>query len=248
MIPVGETMEPAAQVAVRCLDTWVSYTVRSQGRWIRDILRGQRSKTRTIEAVKGVSFDVKVGESVGLIGRNGAGKTSLLEAMTGLLPTSRGEVLVRSRPTFLGVQAVLRSNLTGWRNIHLGLLAQGLNAGEATSLAEEVADFTGLGEFLDMRMETYSSGMKTRLHFAIATAVAPEILLIDEALAVGDKDFRQKSAERLDEHRVAAGTVILVSHNLAEIDRSCSRVMWMEDGRIVADGPAEEVLSAYQAS
>ena len=248
MIPVGEAMEPAAQVAVRCLDTWVSYTVRSQGRWIRDILRGQRSKTRTIEAVKGVSFDVKVGESVGLIGRNGAGKTSLLEAMTGLLPTSRGEVLVRSRPTFLGVQAVLRSNLTGWRNIHLGLLAQGLNAGEATSLAEEVADFTGLGEFLDMRMETYSSGMKTRLHFAIATAVAPEILLIDEALAVGDKDFRQKSAERLDEHRVAAGTVILVSHNLAEIDRSCSRVMWMEDGRIVADGPAEEVLSAYQAS
>ena len=248
MKPAGETVGQGSQLAIRCTDTCVSYTVRSQRRWIRYALRGQRPETRTVEAVRGVTFDVKMGESVGLIGRNGAGKTSLLEAMTGLLPTSRGEILVRSRPTFLGVQAVLRRSLTGWRNIQMGLLAQGLNATEATDLAEEVADFTGLDESLDMRLETYSSGMKARLHFAIATAVSPEILLIDEALAVGDKDFKEKSAERLDQHRAAAGTVIIVSHNLAEISRSCSRVIWMEGGRIVADGPAEEILSAYQDS
>jgi teichoic acid transport system ATP-binding protein len=246
--PNGGNTEQTAQLAVRCVDTRVSYTVRSQRRWIRELLRGQKSQTRTIEAVKGVTFDIRVGESVGLVGPNGSGKTSLLQAMTGLLPTSGGRVLVRTVPTFLGVQAALNPNLTGQRNIHMGLLAQGLNNREATDLCGDVADFTGLGEFLDMRMEIYSSGMKARLHFAIATAIAPEILLIDEALAVGDKDFREKSAKRLDEHRVASGTVVLVSHSLPEIQRSCSRVIWMADGRIVADGPAEEVLSAYQAS
>ena len=97
-------------------------------------------------------------------------------------------------------------------------------------------------------METYSSGMRARLHFAVATALAPEILLIDEALAVGDREFRDKSAARLDEHRAAAGTVILVSHNLAEIRRSCSRVIWLQDGLVAADGPTGEVLSVYESS
>ena len=115
-------------------------------------------------------------------------------------------------------------------------------------MADGVIDFTGLGDFIDMRMETYSSGMRARLHFAIATALSPEILLIDEALAVGDRSFREKSAQRLDEHRAAAGTVLLVSHNLAEIRRSCSRVIWLQDGLIVQDGPTDEVLEAYEAS
>ena len=248
MKPIGAGVEQTAQVAVRCLDTRVSYTVRSQRQWIREIVRGQRPQATTIEAVRGVTFDVRVGESVGLIGPNGSGKTSLLRAMTGLLPTSGGEVLVRSIPAFLGVQAALNPKLTGWRNIHVGLLAKGLNHRDATDLAGEVANFSGLEKFLDMRMEIYSSGMKARLRFAIATALAPEILLIDEALAVGDKKFREKSAKRLDRHRATSGTVILVSHSLSEVSRCCSRVLWMADGRIVADGPAEEVLSAYQDS
>ena len=111
-----------------------------------------------------------------------------------------------------------------------------------------VAEFTGLGDAIDMRMETYSSGMRARLHFAVATATSPEILLIDEALAVGDRTFREKSAQRLDEHRANAGTVLLVSHNLAEIRRSCERVIWLQAGLIMADGPTDEVLAAYEAS
>ena len=99
-----------------------------------------------------------------------------------------------------------------------------------------------------MRMETYSSGMRARLHFSVATATSPEILLIDEALAVGDRAFREKSARRLDEHRAGSGTVLLVSHDLGEIRRSCDRVIWLQDGRIVADGPTGEVLAAYEAS
>ena len=195
------------KVAIRCTGARVSYTVRSHRPLIRGALRGQRPEARVIEAVRGVTFDVAVGESVGVIGPNGSGKTSLLQATTGLLPLAGGQVLVRSTPAFLGVQAVLRPHLTGWRNIELGLLAQGLNTAEALDRAGEVAEFTGLDDFLDLRMETYSSGMRARLHFAVATALAPEILLIDEALAVGDREFREKSAARLDEHRVAVGAV-----------------------------------------
>ena len=237
-----------SEVAIRCTDARVSYTVRSHRPLIRGALRGQRPEARVIEAVRGVTFDVAVGESVGVIGPNGSGKTSLLQATTGLLPLAGGQVLVRSTPAFLGVQAVLRPHLTGWRNIELGLLAQGLNTAEALDQAGEVAEFTGLDDFLDLRMETYSSGMRARLHFAVATALAPEILLIDEALAVGDREFRDKSAARLDKHRAAAGTVLLVSHNLAEIRRSCSRVIWLQEGLVVADGPTGDVLTAYEAS
>ena len=237
-----------SKVAIRCTGTRVSYTVRSHRPLIRGALRGQRPEARVIEAVRGVTFDVAVGESVGVVGPNGSGKTSLLQATTGLLPLAGGQVLVRSTPAFLGVQAVLRPHLTGWRNIQLGLLAQGLDAAEARDRADGVAEFTGLGDFLDLRMETYSSGMRARLHFAVATALAPEILLIDEALAVGDREFRDKSAARLDEHRAAAGTVLLVSHNLAEIRRSCSRVIWLQEGLVAADGPTEDVLAAYETS
>ena len=237
-----------SNVAIRCTDARVSYTVRTHRPLIRGVLRGQRPEARVIEAVRGVTFDVAVGESVGVIGPNGSGKTSLLQATTGLLPLAGGQVLVRSTPAFLGVQAVLRPHLTGWRNIQLGLLAQGLGAADARAQADAVAEFTGLGDFLNLRMETYSSGMRARLHFAVATALAPEILLIDEALAVGDREFRDKSAARLDEHRAAAGTVLLVSHNLAEIRRSCSRVIWLQEGLVVADGPTGDVLNAYEAS
>jgi len=235
-------------VAIRCIDARVSYTARTHRPLIRGVLRGQLPDARVIEAVRGVTFDVAVGESVGVIGPNGSGKTSLLQATTGLLPLAGGQVLVRSTPAFLGVQAVLRPHLTGWRNIQLGLLAQGLNAAEARDRTGTVAEFTGLGDFLDLRMETYSSGMRARLHFAVATALAPEILLIDEALAVGDREFRDKSTARLDEHRAAAGTVLLVSHNLAEIRRSCSRVIWLQEGLVAADGPTGDVLTAYEAS
>ena len=237
-----------SKVAIRCTGARVAYSVRSHRPLIRGTLRGQRPEARVIEAVRGVTFDVAVGESVGVIGPTGSGKPSLLQATPGLLPLAGGQVLDRSTPAFLGVPAVLRPPLTGWRNIELGLLAQGLNPAEALDRAGEVAEFTGRDDFLDLRMETYSSGMRARLHFAVATALAPEVLLIDEALAVGDREFRDKSAARLDKHRAAAGTVLLVSHIMAEIRRSCSRVIWLQEGLVVADGPTGDVLTAYEAS
>ena len=237
-----------ADLAIRCTNVEVSYTIASHRPLIRDMLRGQKPEAQTIDAVRGVTFDVHIGETVGVVGPNGSGKTTLLAATTGLVPLAGGTCLVRSVPTFLGVSAVLRNHMTGRRNIQIGLLAQGLSLDTADDLADDVIDFTGLGDAIDMRMETYSSGMRARLHFSIATALSPEILLIDEALAVGDRSFREKSAQRLDEHRAASGTVLLVSHNLAEIRRSCSRVIWLEQGLIVEDGPTDEVLGSYEVS
>ena len=235
-------------VAIRCTDVHVQYSIRSGRLLLRDLLRGNRPAVTTVDAVRGVTLDVAVGECIGMVGPNGSGKTTLLQAMTGVLPLTSGVLRVRSLPTFLGVKAALRPRMTGRANIRIGLLAQGLRRHEVEARLDDVVEFTDLGPSIDLPMETYSSGMRARLHFAIATALTPEILLVDEALAVGDRAFREKSAQRLEEHRSAAGTVLLVSHNLSEIRRSCNRVVWLEQGRIVLDGPTDEVLGAYEAS
>ena len=235
-------------VAIRCTDVHVRYSIRSGRPLLRDLLRGNRPAVTTVDAVRGVTLDVAVGECIGMVGPNGSGKTTLLQAMTGVLPLTSGVLRVRSLPTFLGVKAALRPRMTGMANIRIGLLAQGLRRHEVEARLDDVVEFTDLGPSIDLPMETYSSGMRARLHFAIATALTPEILLVDEALAVGDRAFREKSARRLEEHRSAAGTVLLVSHNLSEIRRSCDRVVWLEQGRIVLDGPTDEVLGAYEAS
>ena len=235
-------------VAIRCTDVHVRYSIRSGRPLLRDLLRGNRPAVTTVDAVRGVTLDVAVGECIGMVGPNGSGKTTLLQAMTGVLPLTSGVMRVRSLPTFLGVKAALRPRMTGRANIRIGLLAQGLRRHEVEARLDDVVEFTDLGPSIDLPMETYSSGMRARLHFAIATALTPEILLVDEALAVGDRAFREKSARRLEEHRSAAGTVLLVSHNLSEIRRSCDRVVWLEQGRIVLDGPTDEVLGAYEAS
>ena len=235
-------------VAIRCTDVHVRYSIRSGRPLLRDLLRGNRPAVTTVDAVRGVTLEVAVGECVGIVGPNGSGKTTLLQAMTGVLPLSSGALCVRSLPTFLGVKAALRPRMTGRANIRIGLLAQGLRRYEVEARLDDVIQFTDLGPSIDLPMETYSSGMRARLHFAIATALTPEILLVDEALAVGDRAFREKSARRLEEHRSAAGTVLLVSHNLTEIRRSCERVIWLDQGRMVLDGPTDEVLGAYEES
>jgi len=235
-------------VAIRCTDVHVRYSIRSGRPLLRDLLRGNRPAVTTVDAVRGVTLEVGVGECIGMVGPNGSGKTTLLQAMTGVLPLTSGVLRVRSLPTFLGVKAALRPRMTGRANIRIGLLAQGLRRHEVEARLDDVVEFTDLGPSIDLPMETYSSGMRARLHFAIATALTPEILLVDEALAVGDRAFREKSARRLEEHRSAAGTVLLVSHNLSELRRSCERVVWLEQGQIVLDGPTDEVLGAYEAS
>lgn len=230
-------------------DVHVSYHVmedRAEGLKQR-FATGRRghSRARVINAIRGVSFELFEGDSLGLIGSNGSGKSTLLAAMTGLLPVQQGKIRVRSRPTLLGVGAALRPALSGRRNIVLGSLAIGNNAREARESVDDIIEFSGLRDSIDLPMKTYSSGMRARLTFAIATAVIPDILLIDEALAVGDVRFRQRSRERIDEILAAAGAVILVSHNLDEIKSSCDRVLWLEGGVVRAEGKPDDVIPEY---
>ena len=210
--------------------------------------RKEQSNVRRVHAVKDVSFVVKHGEAVGIIGRNGSGKSTLLRAIAGLIPPTKGRVWAAGNPSLLGVNAVLLTGLTGSRNVMIGGLALGLTPREVRARYDEIVDFSGIGDFVDLPMSAYSSGMGARLRFAISTAAAPDILMIDEALATGDAEFQARSRERIEQIRRDASTVFLVSHSNAAIRESCERVLWMDQGRLVMDGPTEEVVRAYEDS
>lgn len=210
------------------------------------VLRGFRSRAaNVVHAVRGVSFTVDVGEVVGIVGANGSGKSTLLRAIAGVQSLAGGQVLVRGDVRLLGVGAALKPNLSGYRNVMLGGLAMGLSEDEVEAQMENIVEFSGLGPAMSRPFATYSSGMRARLAFSIATLYVPDVLLIDEALAVGDREFRERSLERIREIRRAAGTVIMVTHNMAEIRATCSRALWFDDGMLVANGSVEDVLDAY---
>ena len=200
-------------------------------------------------ALDGLELSVESGETFGFLGPNGAGKSTLLKLLTGVTQPTTGTVQTSGRvASLLELGAGFHPEFTGRENIFLNCSILGMSEEEIEERFESIVAFSELGDFIDRPVKTYSSGMYVRLGFSVASSVDPDILLIDEALAVGDRNFREKSAQRLDEHRANAGTVLLVSHNLAEIRRSCSRVIWLEDGLIVQDGPTDEVLEAYEAS
>lgn len=198
-----------------------------------------------VQAVKNVSFVVHHGEAVGIVGTNGSGKSTLLRAVAGLHPPSAGRVYTSAEPTLLGVNAVLMRELSGERNITIGGLALGLTLKEIRERTPEIIEFAEIGDFVYMPMSAYSSGMQSRLRFAISTFATPDILMIDEALATGDAAFRERSKERIDEIRDQAGTIFFVSHSLASVKAMCTRVLWMSKGELVMDGPVDEVCDAY---
>ncbi|WP_425956298.1 ABC transporter ATP-binding protein [Xylanimonas sp. McL0601] len=200
-----------------------------------------------VPAVRGVSFVAHHGESIGIVGTNGSGKSTLLRAVAGLLPPTKGRVFVSGEPALLGVNAALLPRLSGERNIMVGGLALGLSAAEVRERTSAVADFAELGDFLYLPMSAYSSGMGSRLRFAISTITTPDILMIDEALATGDASFRKKSTARIEEIRDQAGTVFFVSHSLGSVRAMCTRVLWIDKGKLIADGDVDEVCDAYHA-
>lgn len=241
-----DEVEPDVTVSVRSLD--ITYRVYSDHRNDGRSSVGGRFKTRGIvqvRAIRSVDLEVYRGEAVGVIGPNGSGKSTLLRAIAGLEPKAAGEVLVSSTPQLLSVAAAFKPELSGYRNVMLGGLAMGLLPMEIEAKMDEIVAFTELGEAMARPIKTYSSGMRARLGFSIATLKTPEILLIDEALAVGDADFRDRSLERIKQIRDAANTVMLVTHNLTEVRRTCTRAIWMEDGIVVADGEVEAVIASY---
>src|SRR5277367_2537695 len=198
---------------------------------MRLVKRERRGSIREVHAIRGISFVVSHGDVIGIIGRNGSGKSTLLRAIAGLLPAEQGAV-------YTSGEAAL-----------LGCLAMGMPPAEVKAMYPQIVEFSGVGNFIDLPMRAYSTGMAQRLRFAIASAKSHEILMIDEALATGDAAFRTKSHNRIKELRDEAGTVFLVAHNLGEIEQSCNRVIWMEAGQILRDsddvpGVIDEYLAA----
>lgn len=228
----------------------ISYRVnedRSFG--VRELVaQGLRRRASTeVHAVRDVSLDISVGEVFGLVGSNGSGKSSLLRAIAGLQALSSGSIEVRGTTGLLGVNAALKRKLSGHRNVMLGGLAMGLTREEIDAEMEGIVEFSGLGEAMSRPMATYSSGMRARLAFSIATLRVPDVLIIDEALAVGDKAFKERSLARIQEIKAEAGTVVMVSHNLKEITSSCTRVAWLEQGTLKMTGDPQSVVDAYEA-
>lgn len=215
---------------------------------LRKLFVGDRhqGKYRAVEAVKDVSFIAHRGEAIGIVGHNGSGKSTLLRGIAGLVPLSGGNVWASSIPVLLGVAAALESDLSGRRNVFLGGTALGMKREELHTRFDEIVEFAGLEEFIDLPLRAYSSGMRSRLQFAIATAVTPEILMVDEALSAGDAEFKERSDARIREMIGAAGTVFLVSHSMKSVLDVCDRVLWFDHGRLVADGDPEAVVDGYQ--
>jgi teichoic acid transport system ATP-binding protein len=211
----------------------------------RIVKRQDRPTIREVHAVKNVSFTAYKGDAVGVIGRNGSGKSTMLRAIAGLLPPASGAVYTGGRPALLGVNAAMMNDLTGDRNVVLGCLAMGMSPTEIQRRYDEIVEFSGIGEFIDLPMSTYSSGMAARLKFAIASAKTHDILLVDEALATGDAEFRVRSERRIKELREQAGTVFLVSHSLEVVQETCNRALWLDGGVLKLDGPVDEVVAAY---
>ncbi|MGP9681657.1 ABC transporter ATP-binding protein [Brachybacterium sp. AOP3-A1-3] len=205
-----------------------------------------RKQHVSVSALRGVSFTARSGEFVGIIGRNGSGKSTLLRTLAGLESPSSGTVMTSAKPVLLGVNAALIPELTGAQNVKLGALAMGLTPAQADEIFEQVVEVSALGEAIDLPMRTYSSGMGSRLKFAISLAADPSILMIDEALATGDATFAERSKRAMDEMLEKAGTVFLVNHAAQTIESMCSRAIWMERGQVVLDGDAVEVARKYR--
>jgi teichoic acid transport system ATP-binding protein len=207
--------------------------------------RGQRA-VREIEAIKNVSFDVRNGTAMGIIGSNGAGKSTLMRAMAGILPPTTGSIEVWGRAsTLLALGVGFNHNLSGRENIILGGLAAGLSRREVEERAAEVAEWTELGDFIDMPMRTYSSGMSARVGFSVAVHMKPDILMIDEALSTGDAHFREKATAKMAELRESARAMFLVSHGLGSIKEMCNEAIWLDHGQLMLRGEPADVVKAY---
>lgn len=212
---------------------------------IANAMIGRKGQT-TVRALRGVNFVAHEGEMVGIVGANGSGKSTFLRNVAGVEQPDRGRILVRYQPLLLGVSAALQPGLSGSDNVRLGCLAMGLSPEEADGAYDYVVQLSALGAAIHRPMGTYSSGMGARLRFAIALAARPKILLIDEALSTGDATFGERSERAMDELLAEAGTVLLVNHAAKVIQELCTRAVWMHNGEILMNGPAEAVAEKYR--
>ena len=213
------------------------------------IKRDAAPSTYTIEALKNIDLQIGHGEHVGLIGLNGAGKSTLLKVMAGIYPPTTGSAVIRGQvcPMFQFATG-FEMNQSGWDNIRIRGLLLGMKPHEIEAKLPEIAEFTELGRFLDYPVRTYSSGMFIRLAFAVSTSIDPEILLIDEVMGAGDIKFAAKARQRMMEFMEQGKILVFASHNSEMLASFCERTIWLDQGRIAADGPTAEVTAQYRTA
>lgn len=236
----------ANDISMRYLMTYDR--IQSIKEYIVQMLRG-KIKYEEFWALKNVSFEVERGEVVGIIGHNGAGKSTLLKVISGILKPTGGELEVHGNVVpMLELGSGFDHDLTGRENIFLNGSILGYSEKYLKEKYDQIVEFSELGKFIDVPIRNYSSGMLMRLAFSIATVVQPEILIVDEILAVGDAAFQEKSKARMLELMSGGTTVLFVSHSLEQIREMCDRVIWLEHGQVKAIGATKEICDAYEAS
>lgn len=215
---------------------------------IRAVWTKLGNKVETYKALRGVSFEVEEGKILGIIGQNGAGKSTMLRAIAGIFSPDKGTIDLHGKTiSLLSIGVGFNKKLTGRENIFLSGMLLGFSEEEILSKEKEIIKFADIGEFIDKPVKTYSSGMHSKLAFAITAILETDIMLIDEVLSVGDAKFKEKSYNKMKELiSDDTRTVIIVSHSLGTIQELCDEVLWLEKGEVVMKGPAEEVIPKYE--
>src|SRR5271166_133954 len=204
-------------------------------------------KSTEMWALQDVSFEVREGEALGIVGHNGAGKTTLLKLLSSITTPTRGQITIRGRLVALvEVSSGFHPELTGRENVYLHGPMLGMRRSEIDKKMESIVEFSGVGKYIDVPVKRYSSGMYVRLGFSIAAHLDPDIILLDEVLAVGDVAFQAKCLERISQLRKNGQTIVFVSHDLAAVDRLCDRAVLLDRGRVVIDGAPRAVIDRYQ--
>ena len=238
--------EPA--IAARNLGKCYQLYARPQDRLKQFFAGGRRQYFREFWALRDVGFDIMPGEVVGILGRNGAGKSTLLQLVCGTLTPTVGEIAVKGRvAALLELGAGFNPEFSGRENVFLSAAVMGIPEAEIAARFEELVDFSGIRDFIDQPVKTYSSGMYVRLAFSVATSVEPDILVIDEALSVGDGEFARRSFDRIMALKQAGKTILFCSHSMYQIEALCDRAIWLEAGCVRHYGPVADSIGAYNA-
>ncbi len=242
-------MDKAIELTNVCLDYFIdsedAYSFKNAV--LNFYAKAQRPVAKTFRALDNVSFSITKGEKVGIIGLNGAGKTTLLRTIAGIFTPSHGKSTVNGAVCpLLDFHSGFDENLTGIENITIRLMFLGLSKKQAEAKIPEIVEFSELGDFIYQPIRNYSTGMNLKLAFATSTAIEPEILVADEVIGTGDALFAAKAKKRISEFLSRNCTLLLSSHSLDLVKDFCSRVIWLEQGKIVADGPSNEVIKAYE--
>lgn len=237
-----------SEYAIEVNDLCISYKGLKSYSIKQNLLRGKRNKAEVFEAVKHVSFKVKKGEILGLIGKNGSGKSTMLRAIAGIFSPNSGSIdLHGNSVSLLSIGVGFQTALTGRENILLSGMLLGFSEAQVRERMDEIIEFSELGKFIDSPVRTYSSGMHSKLAFSITAILETDIILIDEVLSVGDARFKKKSYAKMKELISAADrTVVIVSHESKTIRDLCDKVVWINDGELVQYGETAEVMKAYE--